>query len=225
MKVSRWQQLGNDDLKEVAREVERMKRQNGFDAKSSIGRLLLDRCYGGSIARWRDQRKNKKDCVRRLAEQCDCGSRKSLEDAIFVCIALDAMPWVLETQHLTVTDLVRVRTLKEELRTSFLKQAEAKRWSTRVLYETVVAHNRKAGENRGSSSTSLPGRADKLATRSRDAVAELGDLLDPEQPSDFSADQLDHLLVQIDETRAGLETARGQVLQLRAGVSSPVAAE
>src|SRR5690242_5021868 len=138
------------EVADVVRELRDIDRRTGLERTLAIGRLVLQRFFGGSPEIWHERRKNKNNSVRRVAEHPDCPlSRSALNEAIGVYVAVQALPCVQTSDHITASHVAAVTFLDVEDQRRWLERAERENWSVRALKERVRADRHEAGERRG----------------------------------------------------------------------------
>jgi len=146
-------------LERVARELRDIERRNGIQRTLAIGELVLNEFFGGSIATWRDRRRNKNNSIRRLAERSDCPfCRSSLNEAVAVYVASLELPCVRTFGHVGASHVASVLTLSVTEQAAMLESAERDGLSVRALRERVVRMRRDSGERRGRPSLAASAR-------------------------------------------------------------------
>jgi hypothetical protein len=155
----------------VVTELMRIMHETGLRRTLSIGKLVLDRFFGGSVESWRDRRRNKNNSVRRLANCAECPlSRSALNQAIAVYAAVQARPALGLLEHIDASHITAVLPLESADQQRWLERADHERWSVRRLHEEVLADRRRQGERRGRPRAS-PGA--KSLTRARRTLVSL----------------------------------------------------
>src|SRR5690606_1178627 len=87
-------------IEHVVAELRRIDRVTGMERTEAIGRLVLNRFFGGSAEAWR-ARRNKNTSVRRLAEHPDCPlSRSAIGQAVGIHLTLERLPLVRTFGHI-----------------------------------------------------------------------------------------------------------------------------
>src|SRR5690242_8846613 len=77
----------------VVAELRELERRGGIERILAVGELILTRFFGGSVAAWRDRRRNKNNSIRRLADHSDCPfGRSALNEAVAIYAASLALP-------------------------------------------------------------------------------------------------------------------------------------
>lgn len=134
----------------VVSEIREIERKKGLERTVAIGALVLQRFFGGSPAVWRDRSRNKNNSIRRLAEHAECPlSRSALNDAVAVHVALQALPCVRTSGHITASHVTAVLPLSVPEQRRWLDIAHEETLSVRQLKERIIAGRREAGERRG----------------------------------------------------------------------------
>lgn len=183
--------VSDAELGEVAEELKRVDRRGGFERVGLKGKLILERCYGGSEELFRSHSKLKKDGIRRLAARGDCGSKSSLSRAVHVHLALKRMPWVLDTAHLKVSHLDKVTSKSHDEQERLLRMAEANGMSPRTLRNVITRANRAAGEKRGHPPDTPAARVSKHADRCLGSIQALRYLADLKSREDFTPEDVE----------------------------------
>jgi hypothetical protein len=138
------------DTRDVVSELLRIMHETGLRRTLSIGKLVLDRFFGGSVEHWRDRRRNKNNSVRRLADCAECPlSRSALNQAIAVYATVQARPALGSLDHIDASHISAVLPLDPVDQELWLRRADSERWSVRRLHEEVRADRRLRGERRG----------------------------------------------------------------------------
>jgi hypothetical protein len=131
-------------------ELRALERKSGLERMVSIGRLVLNRFFGGSPAAWRERRRNKNNSVRRLAKHPGCPfSHSSLNQALGVYVTVSSLPCVQTFEHCGASHVIAVLHLPLDAQASWLQRAECERWSVRDLKAAVLTSRRLEGERRG----------------------------------------------------------------------------
>lgn len=138
------------EVDDFVEELRSLDRKAGLERAVAIGRLVLTRFFGGSPAVWHARRKNKNNSVRRVAEHPSCPlSRSALNEAIAVYVAVQSLPCVLTSGHITASHVAAVTFMEVEQQRTWLERAEREHWSVRQLKEHVRARRQEDGERRG----------------------------------------------------------------------------
>lgn len=153
-------------LEEIASELRELNRHSELLRTSEIGRLLVERCFSGSVASWRQRRNRRNSILQRLSSHPGCSlSRAALQQAVGVYAVTLAVPIVMTLKHIEVAHLVAVASLAEAEQERWLLEAESRAWNPRQLREAVQAERRDLGERRGRPRATVQRRA-LSATRS-----------------------------------------------------------
>lgn len=121
-------------LDEVVRQLNEMQRGAAFDLALRMGKLIVDRFYGGSLAAWRAHA-TREVSVRKLARRCGqdlAVTATSLFRAIALYELSDRLG-VSTWKHLSVSHLRTVLGLPEEEQRRLLAEADAQAWTTSRL--------------------------------------------------------------------------------------------
>jgi hypothetical protein len=138
------------ELDAVVVELQRIERQTGMDRTLGIGKLILQRFFGGSAQAWHERRKNKNNSIRRLAQRPGCPFRRSaLNQAIGIYVAWQSLRCDRTFGHIGACHIGAVLHLDLEAQKQWLDHAENARWSVRQLKEEITLHRRQTGERRG----------------------------------------------------------------------------
>jgi hypothetical protein len=149
-----------DEVRCVVAELLKIVHETGLERTVAIGRLVLDRFFGGSSQLWRDRRRNKNNSVRRLADCPDCPlSRSALNQAIGVYSVVEALPAAKSFQHIGASHISLVLPFSARDRESWLTRANDEHWSVRRLGEETRRDRRQKGERRGRPRLSTTNRA------------------------------------------------------------------
>ncbi|MGC4067362.1 MAG: hypothetical protein QM784_22505 [Polyangiaceae bacterium] len=126
------------DLEQVVRELRVIHQRSGISAVAEVGKLVLDRFFGGSISAWQSGHRNKERSLRRLARCEGCPySKSALHQAIRIHLVRLANPTVQTYEHIGPSHIVVTLALDESRRATLLRIAEEKRWSVRRLRQEV----------------------------------------------------------------------------------------
>jgi hypothetical protein len=146
-------------LDAVIVELQRIERQTGMDRTLAIGKLILQRFFGGSAQAWHERRKNKNNSVRRLAQRPGCPFRRSgLNQAIGIYVVCQALGSERRFAHVGATHIAAVLHLDSGAQRTWLDRAEQGQWSVRELKAQVTSERRRTGERRGRPRGSRKGR-------------------------------------------------------------------
>lgn len=137
-------------IADVVLRLREIDRRTSLERAIAIGRVVLDRFFGGSPEVWRERRNNKNNSIRRIAEHPDCPlSRSALNEAVGVYVAVQSLPCVQTSGHITASHVAAITFLGAEQQCRWLERAEQGSWSVRQLKEHVRADRHEAGERRG----------------------------------------------------------------------------
>jgi hypothetical protein len=146
-------------LDAVVVELQHIERQTGMDRTLTVGKLILERFFGGSAQAWHERRKNKNNSVRRLAQRPGCPFRRSaLNQAIGIYVVCRSLECERKFVHVGVTHIAAILHLDLEAQRQWLERAEQGRWSVHELKERVTSERRQTGERRGRPRGSRKGR-------------------------------------------------------------------
>lgn len=158
--------MTNEEREAIFEELRGVLSQTEFGRSEAVGRLILQRCFGGDIAAWKDRQPGKNRSFRKIAEHPDCPmSKTSLCRDVGVYVALRTLPAEV-TRGLTATHIAEVLKLDHDERVRFLREASAQRWSTNKLRQTIVDFRRCNGERRGRPPSPLARKSVQLLKKS-----------------------------------------------------------
>jgi len=151
------------DLGQVSQalsEIRDIMREDGLDRTLAIGKLVLERFFGGSPELWHDRRRNKNNSVRRLAELTDCPlSRSALNQAIGVYAAVCASPNIKALKYIGSSHISVVLPLPVTEQEEWLKRANEERWSVRRLMDELARNRNRGGEHPVRQRSTVAGKA------------------------------------------------------------------
>lgn len=131
-------------------QLRELERRAGMERVLSVGRLILERFFGGSAAAWRERRRNKNNSVRRLARHPGCPfSHSFLNQALGVYVVVRELPCVQTFEHIGASHVIAVLHLCSDGQRAWLERAEQERWSVRELKSALLQCRRLEGERRG----------------------------------------------------------------------------
>jgi hypothetical protein len=138
------------DIEEVVTKLREIERTTGLERAVAIGKIVLERFFGGSAEAWRARRRNKNNSVRKLADHPDCPlSRSALGQAIGTYVVVQQLPCVSTFGHITASHVAALLHLPLDAQREWLETAEQRGWSVRQLQERVTTQRRVSGERRG----------------------------------------------------------------------------
>lgn len=138
------------ELDSVVSELRELERKNSLERTVAIGRLILRRFFGGSVAAWRERRRNKNNSVRRLAQHPLCPlSRSGLNQAIGIFVAFEALALDQTFGHIGPSHISAVLHLRPDAQLHWLERAQHEAWGVRELKDQVTRQRRETGERRG----------------------------------------------------------------------------
>ena len=141
---------GDAAITEAAREIATIDRKSSMDRTLSIGALVLNRFFAGSVALWRERRNRKNNSVRRLAQCPECPlSRSSLNRSIAIYALTLACPRALELDGIDASHLGAVLSVPAAEQERWLRRAAEARWSVRQLKDAIQGERRGLGRRRG----------------------------------------------------------------------------
>lgn len=174
------------------------------------GRLILERCYSGSLELWRSRHGNKHDSIRRMAERPGCPWRRTtLHNSVAVYALCRRMPFVSRRRGLTASHVVEVLRLSEGDQARFLVRADEQKWSVRQLHEQVVLHRREHGETRGAPRASQLRLLDTRARQCIQSFEELKRMVECAGP--MSVEEAQAIQRQLEGVRATLGEILGRI--------------
>jgi hypothetical protein len=130
------------DLEEIVAQIRALKRDATFLFVSALGRLIIDRFYGGDLNIWR--REGAKNLgLRRLAQRLSTEAglgldASALSRAVGIYGLVSGIAGVATSQHLKVGHFVAVLALEPADAERLLLTAEAERWPVRTLREEAA---------------------------------------------------------------------------------------
>jgi hypothetical protein len=189
-------------LEQVAGEIRTLASAAVLDFARGVGRIVLERCYGGDEAAWRSH--GAKDVsLRRLADRLGDGERfgaASLYRCVAIHLVLRRLGRSAEWTNLTPSHVRLVLPLDASEQTRLLLEAQAGAWSVRELETAVRVRHAPARRGR----PRVPGFVRALRRMERAAFEQSPMFQDLER-----AGRLD---------RRTLEDLYGRVLRLREGL-------
>lgn len=125
---------------DVVRGINELQRRATFNLAYEMGKLIVERLYGGDIARWR-QNRSRDASFRRLADRSKTDLHVSASTLFRSAALFETVErlGVSSPKHLSATHICAVFGLPEEHQRRLLGQAEACRWSTKVLKTEAAA--------------------------------------------------------------------------------------
>jgi hypothetical protein len=129
-------------IDEVVTELNEMLRRAGVDLALRMGKLIVERFYGGDMTAWREHR-TKETSFRRLARRADCDLRVSAV-GLYRAVAVYELTERLELMpgsHLGTTHLRAVLGLPDDVQLTLLRTADDMKW-TAVRLEREAARAR-----------------------------------------------------------------------------------
>ena len=162
-------------IADVAESIRQMHRAHGLSLVVSVGRLIVEKLYGGDTAEI--HRRGRKDAtLTKLAEQPDLPfSLSQLSRAVGVYESVAQLGPVESWRNLTMTHVRTVLPLPAPERQALLQKAEAKAWPvTKLAAEAKKARDRaKVVKGTGGRPPDSPtARAVKTLTRTMEQQAE-----------------------------------------------------
>jgi len=136
-------------IDDMVQDLNELLRSSGMDLALRIGKMIIERFYGGDTSRWRLHR-SKDVSFRKLAKRADRDLRISAA-GLYRAVALYDMTERLNikrSSHLGPTHLRSVLGLPENTQLSLLKEAEDMRWTT-VRLEAEAAKHRSIKGRKG----------------------------------------------------------------------------
>lgn len=143
--------VGEDVVTEVFDELCAMQRAATVELAVQMGKLIVDRFYGGKFDAWREHGA-KETSLRKLADRFENTEGGLSAAGIYRVIAiyeLEERHHVSARKQLTVTHVRAVIGLPEKEQGQLLDEAEKRNWSTRELEEKAAAIRKKNGDGRG----------------------------------------------------------------------------
>lgn len=193
--------MGDNVIDDVAAEVRRMHRAAGVSLLLDIGRLVVDRFFGGSIDGWR-ARGERDASLRALARRFDDDDDVTpllVHRALHV-FDVELRLGVLARGALSASHLRAVAGLPVAKQDRLLTDAERHGWSSRELERNATTERRRADEKRGRKP--LPAYQKSINAMSR-ALAD--GLVDLDGVRGLPAERRATLRQQVDALRAALD--------------------
>ena len=141
--------IGESVIEETAAEIRRFASTAMLAFADTVGRIVLERFYGGDLERWRSH-SGKDVSLRRLAERLTevSVSAATLYRCVGVHRVLSRLGDREQWHHLTATHVRTVLPLPEPDQERLLRDAEASHWSVRDLEVAVRTTLRRPARGR-----------------------------------------------------------------------------
>jgi len=158
-------------VESVAAKLAAISRRSGFERACGMGGVILCSFYDGDEACWSARAKGKLSSIRRLAQRLNGAVRATeLHRSVHVSLICRAFPFVLVSEHITVSHVDAVIGLSRGHQEVLLRGAERDNLSVRDLRGLRRQLKSEAGERRGRPRS--PALA-KAVTRARAALGAL----------------------------------------------------
>jgi hypothetical protein len=191
----------DDDLEQVARELQVIVHRSQWDKILAIGKLILSRFFNNNEHAWRERRRNKDRSIRRLAERPDCPFAKSaLTEAVGIHVLCSKYPQARGSGRVTPTHVGKTLGLEPQTAIELLQVADSEGWSVRELAAEATKVRKALGERRGRPLSPSARKAESWGRRA--LVAMDGMLAELSAASTFAPD-----------SRAQLESLCGAIEQ------------
>ena len=126
--------VGDEAIEGAANELKAIERKVGLQSSVAIGDVVISRFFNGDVARWRDQRRNKSNSIRKLASHPSCPfSRSALNQAVGVCAVVRMFPEVADYTHVGATHVAATLHVPMDKQRAWLRIAEQEQLSVREL--------------------------------------------------------------------------------------------
>jgi len=126
--------VGDEAIEGAANELKAIERKVGLQRSIAIGEVVISRFFNGDVARWRDQRRNKRNSIRKLASHPSCPfSRSALNQAVGVCAVMRTFPEVADYTHVGATHVAATLHVPLVKQLAWLRIAEQEQLSVREL--------------------------------------------------------------------------------------------
>jgi hypothetical protein len=129
--------VSSPDVDDVVWELRQLHCASGLKLAVSVGRLVLDRIYGGDVARWRS-RGRKDSSFRTLASHPELPfSASTLSRSVGIYLMAGRRPDLLALPNLGPSHVRELLGLRSDLQDHFLDQVAEQGWSVQRLREEV----------------------------------------------------------------------------------------
>lgn len=122
-------------LQELVETLNSYQKEAGFSFARQVGRLIVERLYGGDLARWRS-RGPKDSSFQKLAEKSEEGTLILSASALYRCVALvelEARLGISTWKYLSLSHVRLVFGLPEGDQEKLLLQGEDRRWTVEQM--------------------------------------------------------------------------------------------
>jgi hypothetical protein len=123
--------LAESALEDLVETLNSYQKEAGFSFARQVGRLIVERLYGGDLARWRS-RGPKDSSFQKLAEKSEEGRLVLSASALYRCVALvelEARLGISNWKYLSLSHVRLVFGLPEGDQEKLLIQAEDRQWT------------------------------------------------------------------------------------------------
>ncbi|WP_437677693.1 hypothetical protein [Sorangium sp. So ce131] len=195
--------VSDEVIDQVVRELNELHSKAALEEALQMGKIIVDRFYGGDLTEWRAHR-SKETSFRRLAARVDLDLRVSAT-RLYRSVALYELSCRLEIgaeSKLTTTHLRLVIGLPTEVQMALLEDVKRSQWSTERL-ERETTRLRAALEKRRGRPPAPPlvKAVRKLVRDWKHIEAEI----DNEEGEDLSAKELESVYQAVDDIKSRLE--------------------
>jgi len=164
-------------IAEVAGEIRGLARRVELEFTCAVGRLLVERFYGGDRAAWRDHSSGKAASFRRLAENLR-DDRGLCASALWRCVAIhdlvERLGGVAARQHLSATHFRAVLALPEPDQRRLLDEAAERSWTSRELEAAARGTTSRVASRRPPSFVAAIRRIERVVVEQNLALKEIG---------------------------------------------------
>lgn len=213
-----YARLTSDDVPEAAidalvDELRGLHRKAALDFALTVGRLTLDRLFGGSLDAWRDGGE-KSGSFRKLAQKLDpLGipglSSSSLARAV-ATVELDARVGVAGRPQLNASHVVAVLGLEPAQQERLLGEAEANDWTAAALKAEAERIKRETRPSTTRGRPKLPAFVKTVNRWERDAADESA-FAELDQVDELDVEETERLASAVEKVRARCEILLGRL--------------
>jgi hypothetical protein len=210
----------DDIVDQVVSEINALQNRASLEAALGIGKIVIDRFYGGDLSIWR-LHSAKEASFRTLAARADQDlwiSATSLYRAVAL-YELERRIGITKFAGLTMTHLRIVLGLPEDKQTELLQLAEENRWSSERLERATLEMRGKMGKRTGRPASPPLFKAFR---RLFAVWKHIEEVVHEEDSPELSIAQAQSLHVAIDELRGRLDRMSRHVVASVGGVATPL---
>jgi hypothetical protein len=126
------------DVSALVRELRDIYHGSGIDLMLRIGGLILERLYGGDVAKWQSRRR-KDVSFRKLEKHPDLPFKAAmLSRAVSIYVLSQRRPDLCRLENVSQTHLQEVLPLSPDLQDRLLRRVVEEKWSVRRLRKEVA---------------------------------------------------------------------------------------